>query len=151
MIMTKFGQYFGQIWPCLGQNLSKLIFHQTYGLMGVDLKFQIFLNFFFENLVNLAKIWKNLLSEAFFVVLYWSHIIFRAQSTSKDPWGEIPSYVVNCRLSGMSGHKHFPLGNFRRTVNNEVITGNAKIEVLWFFSLNGWIVEWKDTAVHLYA
>ena len=46
MIMTKFGQYFGQIWPCLGQNLSKLIFHQTFGLMGVDLKFQIFLKFF---------------------------------------------------------------------------------------------------------
>ena len=64
--MTKFGQYFGQIWPCLGQNLSKLIFHQTFGLMGVDLKFQIFLKFF-ENFVNLAKIWKNLLSRAIFL------------------------------------------------------------------------------------
>ena len=65
MIMAKFGQYFGQIWPCLGQNLSKLIFHQTFGLMGVDLKFQIFLTFF-ENLVNLAKIWKKLLEKANF-------------------------------------------------------------------------------------
>ena len=64
--MTKFGQYFGQIWPCLGQNLSKLIFHQTFGLMVVDLKFHFFLNLF-ENVVNLAKIWKCLLSRAIFL------------------------------------------------------------------------------------
>ena len=44
--MTKFGQNFGQIWTFLGQKFSKLIFHHTFGLIGTDLKFQIFLKKF---------------------------------------------------------------------------------------------------------
>ena len=31
LILTNCGQNFGHIWPCLGQNLSKLILHHTFG------------------------------------------------------------------------------------------------------------------------